>query len=63
VSDREFTVELCNRAIAAHDELLKVQCEVARLDFQKRCAELTVKSLNQQIGLIKYRDSIVEEVA
>jgi hypothetical protein len=58
MTEREFLVEICNRAISAHAALLKVQCELLRLEADKRCLELTIKSLERQIELMKYRDSL-----
>ncbi len=60
MTDLEFNVELCNRAIEAHKKLLAVQIEVLRLDAERRGLELTVKSLDRQIELITYRDSLQE---
>jgi hypothetical protein len=57
MSEREFQIELCNRAVDAHRELLDATCRKLRAEADAACAKATVESLTRQIEILKIRDS------
>jgi len=60
MTEREFSIEICNRLMDARMKLLEASEDLIRQKAEIQCLELRVKMLTQQIETAKYRDSLQE---